>query len=370
MHATLGKVLGGVERESWGELLFPVSVAFVFWLAHGQLLLFCIPVLVLTLADALAALIGKRYGLGVYETDDGWKSIEGSTAFFITAFLSTHVPLLLASNTGRLECLLIAVVMGLILMLMEAISWHGLDKLFVPLVSYVCLVRLTALSAESLCLRVGVLLAVIAGLCLWRKATRLTQSAAIGAALVLYVAWAVGDWRWLIAPIMTAVAYTVLCRGPVSAPQRHTIHAVASIGGVGLCWLCLSQVLGTVNTIYAYGVGYGANLGMIALAYFADRKRSTAVPLGVSKALVLAYLPLAGPYLFVWRENPNVLRLAVGALIIVVIAIAAFALCQPSLRSCPADSSRWARQGIISAIASAVAFGLISILEPWSKSFL
>jgi len=370
LGAGLGQVLNGVQRESWGELVFPIAVAFVFWLARGNTLLFCVPVLILSLADALAALIGKRYGFGAYETDDGWKSIEGSAAFFFVAFLSTHVPLLLASDIGRLECLLIATVMGLILMLLEAISWRGLDNLFVPLISYVCLVRLSDLTPAALWTRLAVILALLFGLCFWHKTTRLTQSAAIGAALVLYVAWAVGDWHWLIAPMMTAAAYTLLCSGPVSAPQRHTVHAIACVGGLGLFWLCMSQVVGTVNTIYPYGVGYGANLGMIALAYFADQKHGAPTWVAASKAVGLGYVPLAAPYVLVWHENPHAGRLAADALIILIAAILGFVCWQPALRNCPTDSARWTRQGVISALASAVAFGLLSLLEPWSKSFL
>jgi hypothetical protein len=241
--------------------------------------------------------------------------------------------------------------------------------LFVPLVSYVCLVRMSDLTLAALWTRLAALLALLLGSCFWRKTTRLTQSAAIGAALVLYVAWATWDWHWLIAPVMTAAAYAILCRGPAAAPRRHTVHAIACIGGLGLCWLCLSQVTGTVNTIYSYGVGYGANLGMIALAGFADQKRANPLWAAASKSVVFGYLPLAAPYVIVWRANPSAAPLAAGALIILAAAILAFALWQPALRACPADAARWTRQGVISALASAAAFWLISLLEPWSGSF-
>ena len=367
LKGQFGEVLGGVQRRSWGEILFPVSVAFIFWLARGNALLFCVPVLILSLADAVAALIGRRYGLSRYETDDGWKSIEGSTAFFIAAFLSTHVPLLLFSDTGRLESLLIAAAMGLILVLIEAIAWHGLDNLFIPIVSYVCLTQMTGEPPRELTLRLVVLAIITIVVFSWRKATRLTQSAVMGTALILYVTWAVGDWHWFIAPVVTAAAYTFLCYRPANAPQRHTIYAIACIGGLGLFWLALSKVIGTVNTIYAYGVGYGANLAMIALAHFAEAAR---MPAAMSRATALSFVPLAVPYLIVWRENPNAVRLAIGALALVAAALGAFAVWQPMLRSCPADAERWTRQGVISALLSALAFGLISLLEPWSKSFL
>ncbi len=62
-----GRVVDDVERTTLGELYFPMAVAVVFWLARGQSpLLFCVPMLVLTLADATGALIGLRYGLTRY----------------------------------------------------------------------------------------------------------------------------------------------------------------------------------------------------------------------------------------------------------------------------------------------------------------
>jgi phytol kinase len=187
LKARFGRVLGGVARESWGELIFPLAVAFVFALAHGNALWFCLPVAILTLADATAALIGRKYGYDRYETDDGWKSVEGSAAFFGVAFGATCVALRWGTNSGWGQILLLAVVMGLILMLMEAIAWRGLDNLFVPLVSYVCLVRLVNLPAGALVLRLVVLVLVVVSLAFWRRATRLTQSAIIGTGLVLYV---------------------------------------------------------------------------------------------------------------------------------------------------------------------------------------
>ncbi|MGB8356211.1 MAG: hypothetical protein WCD79_20100 [Chthoniobacteraceae bacterium] len=369
LRARFGSVLGGVQRKTWGELFFPVSVAFLFWLANGNTLLFRIPVLILAFADAVAALIGRRYGFAQYETDDGWKSIEGSASFFMAAFLSTHIPLLLFSNIGRLECLLTAIIVGFVLMLMEAIAWRGLDNLFVPLVCYVLLARLMGQTAYDLSMLLCVLLAIMPGLFLWRKARRLTQSALIGAALVLYVTWAVADWHWLIAPAMTACAYTLLCLRPAATPQKHTVHAIACIGGLGLAWLCFSGHMETVNVVYCYGVGYGVHLGVIAFAHYANRTRPGSTAVALCKSALLGYLPLAVPYLVVWRKNTNLIPLASGAFLIVALSIAVFAAWQPQLRPCPSDAERWTRQGIIATVASVIAFDLIVHLEPWSNSF-
>jgi phytol kinase len=134
-----GSVLGSVERQSLGEIYFPISVALVFWFSQGQPLLFCIPMLILTLADAIAAIIGIRYGRFHYTTPDGYKSAEGSTAFFTIAFFSVYVPLLLMSDIGRTETLLVSLILGLLVMLLEAIAWCGIDNLLIPIGSFILL---------------------------------------------------------------------------------------------------------------------------------------------------------------------------------------------------------------------------------------
>ena len=54
-------VVGRVERASWGEFYFPLSVVILFWLSLGEHeLLFVIPVLVLTLADTAGAVVGTQ----------------------------------------------------------------------------------------------------------------------------------------------------------------------------------------------------------------------------------------------------------------------------------------------------------------------
>src|SRR6266545_7901367 len=122
LRERFGGVLDRVERNSLGDLYFPLAVAALYLLAAGNRLLYVIPLLTLTLADAVAALVGVRYGQHRFCTSEGTKSAEGSLAFFMAAFLSAHVPLLLLADTGRAESLLIAVVLGILVMLFEAIS--------------------------------------------------------------------------------------------------------------------------------------------------------------------------------------------------------------------------------------------------------
>ena len=129
----VGPVIDGVGRKSVGEFLFPITVAIVFWLAGTDRAAYLAPVLILTLADAAAAVVGRRYGICRFATPGGAKSLEGSLAFAAVAFACTHLTLLLVNpSAGRVETVLIAIIVALVLTVVEAMTLGGWDNLLVP----------------------------------------------------------------------------------------------------------------------------------------------------------------------------------------------------------------------------------------------
>lgn len=146
----VGAVIDGVGRKSLGEFLFPISVALLFWLARGDRVAYLAPMLILTLADAAAAVIGRRYGLCRYATPGGRKSVEGSMAFAIVAFATTHLTLLLLADAGRVESVLIATTVALMLAVVEAMSSGGWDNLLVPAGAFVLVKCLAGMAAGPL----------------------------------------------------------------------------------------------------------------------------------------------------------------------------------------------------------------------------
>lgn len=132
-------VVSRVERKTVGEFYFPISIALLFLLTGSDPLLFCIPVLILTIADAAAALVGCHYGRHTYRTAAGHKSLEGSAAFFLAAFLLTQLPLLLFTPLAPAAVIAIASTLALAMTIVEALSWRGLDNLLLPLASFALL---------------------------------------------------------------------------------------------------------------------------------------------------------------------------------------------------------------------------------------
>ena len=139
MQRNFGGVLDAVPRQTWGEIYFALSVALIFWLARGDAILFCVPMLVLTFADAGAALIGVHYGKNRYSTSNGAKSVQGSLAFFVI----TALILLAASNRYVLFATSGGIVWACVaaagLTLIEAIAPNGWDNFLLPLGTFACL---------------------------------------------------------------------------------------------------------------------------------------------------------------------------------------------------------------------------------------
>lgn len=333
----IGSILTRVQRPSLGEICFPISVAMLFFLSGGDALLFCVPLLILTLADAIAALIGIGYGRVRFLTSDGLKSAEGSIAFFAIAFLSVHVPLLLFTDVGRAETLLIAVIIGLLSMLIEAISARGLDNLLIPLGAFAFLSIYQHAPAHELQLRLGATAILVIFALSWRRRSTLDDSALIGAALFGYGAWMIGGVVWLIAPALLFAIHVIAW--PRSGLQRrgHTIYAVTSITSAGLIWLGVHAAYDDpLNPfLLPYAVSFAAHLAIICAARHCSEPR-----VGVRIAHAIAGAIFSVPILLAqmlpqWASSDTPPFHAIAqtgvSLVAILIGAIAFALLIPRL---------------------------------------
>ncbi len=105
-----GSTLHGVERKSYGELLLALSVGFIFCFSLDNPVLYVLPITVLTLSDAAAAMIGTRYGRRLFAVEAGTKSLEGVAMFFLVTWIVAMVLLLLMTDIGRVNVVLLSLV--------------------------------------------------------------------------------------------------------------------------------------------------------------------------------------------------------------------------------------------------------------------
>ncbi len=370
LKESFGCVLGGVARMSLGDLYFPIAIVVLFSLYQREddprpdirLVLYIVPVLLLTLADATAALVGIRYGRFRYVTADGDKSAEGSGAFFTCAFFSVHVPLLLMTDTGRAETLLIALLLAWLAMMFEAIAWAGLDNLILPLVSYLLLRMYLAMPAGMLLERLAVSAALTVFLLMYRTRTTLLGSALFGAFLVGYVSWALGGWQWLLAPLTFFLTYSFFWpRAELSRWRTHNIHAVICVSSASLAWLFLARIFDRPDFLFPSTLAFAVHLAIVGLGRlmydypFANARTLLAICIGAG------WLLLFGPFVLAAGLSALAVRSALIALPAMAAAVLLFYATQPGMDDCPTDVPRWWRQAADAALASALGFLTLSM---------
>lgn len=131
---SIGVALHGVERSSWGDIMLVAAIGTLYFFSDGAAVpvLYVLPLAVLTLSDAAAAVAGSSYGRMHYIIEDGQKSIEGSVVFFMVTWILAMVALLLLSDVPRVNVVLLSLITAAFATVVEADSWRGFDNYFVP----------------------------------------------------------------------------------------------------------------------------------------------------------------------------------------------------------------------------------------------
>jgi phytol kinase len=333
-----------VGRESWGEIYFPLSVALLYQLARGGKLLYAVPLVVLTLADTVAALTGAEYGKHGYTATGATKSMEGSIAFFCAAFFSINVALVVFSDAGRVETLLISLDIALIVMLLEAIAWRGLDNIFIPLGVFILLRLYLVMTLGQLWNRFRVGAALVLFVTAYGRKTTLQGSALLALALVLYTSWALGGWQWLIPPATLLLAYTFFFPGRIAPSNRtHNVYAVLSIASVGFLWLFLSRIWQQPAMLFPYTLAFSIHLALIAWSLLYPRYSSER--LAMVACVLVSWGLMFVPYVLIEGGSRLSLLQAATALLLSTAAFGAFYLSEPRRDGIyPATGARWLRQ--------------------------
>jgi phytol kinase len=135
-----GCVLHGAGRASWGEIWFAVSIALLLLSPWSHAVLYAVPLLILTLSDAAAAIVGRAWPLGRWPAPLSGKTLSGSAAFFGSAFCMTTAALAFATDLGAVTILLTSLAVSGLTTLTEAVSSRGFDNFSVPAVAWLILI--------------------------------------------------------------------------------------------------------------------------------------------------------------------------------------------------------------------------------------
>lgn len=124
----LFRSIHGVQRRTWGELFFAMSIGIAAVLA-GNEWTFAAAMLVMGLADGMAALVGTLLNGSRYQVFGHTKSIRGTVTFYVMSSL-----ILIGCSLGGGYDIGLAgfIILPLIATVFENVAVAGTDNLFVP----------------------------------------------------------------------------------------------------------------------------------------------------------------------------------------------------------------------------------------------
>lgn len=322
LKKSIGDVLYGVERESLGEVFFAISVVTIFYLSKGDKILYSIPILILTFADSVAALIGKNYAKkNLAEANEDAKSIEGSFMFFMVAFMMCLVPLLLFTDVGREETLIISAIVGLNTCLIEMISHTGNDNLLIPLTTFglICMhikLDVWVLRRDLLILGVIFLLVMIANrIKTWSKLA-LAETLVIGYLTIsLYGLYAI------IPPLILFL--TVLTLPKIKESEKQNLYDARIIEtnviiGIAICGIV--AITGWRKELFMiYATCYAMHLSIntyVRLKYYFNMSEIDSIMFSICKGIGLLFIPSLIIQKYVFHEF-----ITISMLIFMIIAI-------------------------------------------------
>ena len=303
----VGKALHGVERNSYGDFLLALAVGLCFFLAKGNTLFYVLPIAVLTLSDAAAALAGTAYGTRFYKVEEGQKSVEGSAVFFAVTLLISIACLTLMSDLPATNIVVLSLMVAGFGTLVEAQSWRGYDNLFVPLGLFVFLsVHSQSSLYDLLWLTVTFVVSVVGFRTIGRH-FGLTRHAARVYVVTMFLVMAVTEAQNAILPALVLMAHAWASVANPDDDPYGDLDIVAALALLSFGWLALGNATGW-NAVSFYGLsamGLAAGLSVIALRGAVSWSVAIAVALVAIRGLVVLLNPPAAD----WAEPLWILTL-------------------------------------------------------------
>ncbi len=264
--AGIGATLHGVERSSYGDFLLALSVGLCFLLAGANTLYYVLPIAVLTLADAAAALAGTTYGTRRFVIEDGEKSVEGSVVFFVITLLISLICFLFLSDLPPANTLMLCLMVAAFGTLVEAQSWRGFDNLFLPLGLLIFLSVHSGSSLFELTVLALTFLAALISFSVLGARLGLTKHATRVYVIAVFLLLAVTAFQNAILPIaVLATHFWARIAAPCDS-KYPDLDIVASLGLFSFGWLALGNATGW-NAVSFFGLSaMGLAMGLSVLA--------------------------------------------------------------------------------------------------------
>ncbi|WP_435102016.1 hypothetical protein [Arhodomonas sp. AD133] len=324
-----GATLHQVGRQSYGDFLLTVSVGLLFLFAGDQPVLYVLPLAVLTLGDAAAALAGSAYGRRFFRVAEDLKSLEGSAIFFLVTLVTAMISLLLLTAVPRLNVIVLALMVAAFATVVEADSWKGYDNLFLPLGVFVFLSTNQQATPRELIFTAGLFLTSLVALRTLAPPLALSRHAARVYAIAVFLLLSITAVQNAVLPILMLAAHT-LARWARPLTERYPdLDIVATLALVSFGAMALGHAFGP-NALSFYALATGSmaliltSLAAAPLGGLATTGLRTAATLGTFT--VWLFVVAANPPATRWHGTiwPMALGVFAGAALTPALAPAAF----------------------------------------------
>jgi hypothetical protein len=219
---------------------------------------------VLTLADAAAALIGTRYGRRFFAVEVGTKSVEGVAMFFMVTWITAMILLLLLTDIGRANVVLLSIIVAGFGALVEADSWHGLDNLFIPVGLYLFLAAYLEIPPFNLLLVTAAFVTLMTASVWLGEYLGLTAHAARGYAILFFLILVVTAPHNAILPWIAVMTHLAAAKSRPCGSLHANLDFLGAASAVALFWLFIGELAG-INALNVYNLTFAS----VALAFVA-----------------------------------------------------------------------------------------------------
>ena len=297
----LGAAIHSVERRSFGDIWLALAIGFVFLHSGDSYILYSLPIAVITLSDAAAALTGTSYGRARFAIEDGVKSWEGVAAMFAVTLIIAMVMLLLLTGIARLNVVALALAVAAFAATVEAVSWRGLDNLFVPIGVHLFLLGYLDATPVALLGLAGAFFAAVLAIVLLTPRLGLSDHASRAFVIAVFLFLGTAGFYGALVPLLVMAAHLVArARAPCRSAHAD-LDFIATLAAVGLIWFFIGESVGpSAVTLYNLALA-GVLLGYLLIV----TRAWAAVPIAVGVFGLFLVLAHYGPERAQWvRELP------------------------------------------------------------------
>ena len=232
------KSMNATSRKSYGTIYFPLSVLILSFFWWDKPISFMLAILVLTLADPIAAIFGaKQPHIFIPWIDK--KSMQGSLAMFSASFLIILLGTdILSKFYGSNFFIPLPILFGLAIFtalsatLAELVSFRGSDNLSIPIITFISyeiyLINYTHGTLTDLLLWsiLSIIIFTFAN-----KKHSLSLSGAIGGYLLGIIIFGAGGWNWITPLVFFFISSSILSNIKRKKSSKRNIVQILANGG-------------------------------------------------------------------------------------------------------------------------------------------